>query len=357
MNRNSLSVKRSSFREGPERAQASRRTVKKYKTGLVVGKFYPPHKGHHYLVDTALAQTEDVVVAVCYRKEETIPWDLRAKWMQEVHPTAKVILIEDIAVDASSADWAEYTKEFLGYVPDAVFTSEDYGRTWAECLGCAHVLVDKERVTIPISGTKVRENPLLALDFLEPCVRAYFVKRICIVGAESTGTTTLAQDLAKYYRTNWVPEYGRTYYEGKMFVENGAQWSTQEFEHIAHLQNVMEDQLARTANKMLICDTDSFATSIWHERYMGHRATSVDELSSGRNYDHYILTDTDIPFVQDGTRDGQHIRQQMHERFITRLTEEGKPFTIVSGSREARLKKAIEICDQTLQKSKHLPSS
>jgi HTH-type transcriptional regulator, transcriptional repressor of NAD biosynthesis genes len=347
MTQNALKVKKSKSRRSPELVEGPR-TMKKYKTGLVVGKFYPPHKGHHYLVNTAIAQAESVVVAVCYRKEETIPWELRAQWMQEIHPTANVILIEDIAVDASSADWAEYTKEFLGYVPDAVFTSEDYGRTWAECLGCEHVLVDKERVTIPISGTKVRENPLAAWEYLEPCVRAYFVRRICVVGAESTGTTTLAQDLAKHYHTTWVPEYGRTYFEGKMFGENATNWVTQEFEHIANMQNSMEDQLARTASKILICDTDSFATSVWHERYVGQRAESVEELSKDRHYDHYLLTDTDISFVQDGTRDGEHIRQQMHERFIARLTEEGKPFTVVSGSREERLKKAIVPCDRVL---------
>ncbi|KXK07830.1 MAG: Trifunctional NAD biosynthesis/regulator protein NadR [Microgenomates bacterium OLB22] len=347
MTQDNLKVKKYKSRRSPQVVEGPR-ALKKYKTGLVVGKFYPPHKGHHYLIDSALEKADQVTVAVCYRKEETIPWKLRAKWIKEIHPKAKVILVKDIAVDASSADWAEYTKKFLGYVPDAVFTSEDYGTTWAQCLGCDHVLVDRDRTKIPISGTKVRQNPLAALEFLEPCVRAYFVKRICIVGAESTGTTTLTQDLAKHYHTTWVPEYGRTYYEGKMFGENTAQWSTQEFIHIAHMQTMMEDQLARTSNKILICDTDSFATSIWHERYVGHSARSVDELSSGRHYDHYILTDTDIPFVQDGTRDGEHIRQQMHEQFIARLSELGKPFTIVSGSREARLKVAIGICDRVL---------
>ena len=66
-----------------------------FEKGLVIGKFYPPHRGHKYLIDTALAACEEVTVIVCYKKTETVPGELRASWIKKIHPTAHVILIDD----------------------------------------------------------------------------------------------------------------------------------------------------------------------------------------------------------------------------------------------------------------------
>ena len=174
-------------------------------------------------------------------------------------------------------------------------------------------------------------------------------KKICIVGAESTGTTTMAKALAKHYATNWVPEYGREYYEAKIYRKDANNWQTEEFIEIAKEQNRREELLAKTANKVLICDTDSFATSVWHERYMKFRSPKVEKISKNRHYDLYLLTDTDIPFVQDGTRDGQNIRQWMHETFITRLRENNKKFEILSGPHEKRFAEAITLIDSIIR--------
>lgn len=174
-----------------------------------------------------------------------------------------------------------------------------------------------------------------------------FCKKVCIIGAESTGTTTMARALAEYYKTVWVPEFGRLYSEGKLSLNSG--WELKEFIFIANQQNKLEDQFAGIANKILICDTDSFATTLWHERYRGFISKSVDRLSEGRACDLYFLTDVDIPFVQDGTRDGEHIRHSMHQRFIDELTRRHKKFIILSGSHAERLNKAIKECDKLLK--------
>jgi len=322
----------------------------KFKTAVVIGKFYPPHKGHKYLIDTALSQAENVSVLVCRVKDEMIPAGQRAEWLREIHPTAKRIMVVDAPLaDDDSEGWAKATIEWLGYVPDAVFTSEDYGDAYAKYMGCTHVLVDKPRIAFPISGTKMRANPLQNLAFLEPCVRAHFIKKICIVGAESTGKTTLAEDLAKHYHTAWAPEYGRLYWEGKMHNPDAEQWTTDEFVHIAQQQSRLEDMLARVANEVLICDTDPFATSIWHERYVGSRSKEVEAIANERMCDLYLLADVTTPFVQDGTRDGEHIRDWMHERFVEELKAQHKPYAEIAGSREERVKKAAAIIDPLLR--------
>jgi NadR type nicotinamide-nucleotide adenylyltransferase len=321
------------------------------KTGLVIGKFYPPHRGHKFLVETALDAVDHLDVLICVRTDQIVSGDLRQKWLQEIHPGAHVIQIDDFGEDDNSMAWAEYTRSILGRAPDIVFTSEDYGDTYARYLGCKHVLVDRDRREVPISATEIRSNPSEYWEFLEPCVRAYFARRICIVGAESTGTTTLARDLAEHYRTVWVPEYGRTYCEA--LATSGVdlwnyQWQSAEFLHIAYTQCELEEKLAREANRILICDTDALATGIWHERYMKTRSLEVESIAAARKYDLYVLTDCDIPFVQDGLRDGEAIRRWMTVRFEERLIERQLPWIKVSGPPEKRLTFAVESIDRLL---------
>lgn len=322
------------------------------KRGFVVGKFYPPHRGHKYLIDTALSQVEELTVMLVGRPEETISPALRANWLREIHPDVTVIEVDDVCGPDDSAGWAKFTRETLGFVPDVVFTSEDYGEPFSRFLGCRHVLVDKARSYVPCSGTAVRKDPLGHWDCLEPCVRAYFVKRVCVMGAESTGTTTMACALARHYGTVWVPEYGREYSERKVEAAGGwsayENWRTDEFVHIARTQCEREDLAAREANKLLICDTNAFATNLWHERYLGTLSPQVGEIAAGRDCDLILLTAPDIPFVQDGLRDGERIRQAMHRRFEEQLSLEGRPYTVLVGSHKQRLRKAIRLIDELL---------
>lgn len=316
---------------------------------LVIGKFYPPHRGHRYLIDTAVRQSTSTTVLVCDAPGQFISAQQRATWIRELHPTADVRVIPDIGHDDDSQLWADYTRQFLGWAPDAVFSSEDYGPVYASLMGSRHVMVDRERTTVPISGTQVRENPLAAWPYLEACVRAYFTKRICILGAESTGTTTLSRALAEFYQTVWVPEFGRTYSEEKMVRDPNEAWTSDEFVYIAREQQAQEDEAARRANKLLICDTNAFATGLWHERYMHSRSKVVERIGRQHRPDLYILTGDEIPFVQDGFRDGEHIRHWMHGLFEQRLREQPVPWIVVRGTRQQRLaqaKQAIEALEK-----------
>lgn len=318
-------------------------------TGIVIGKFYPPHRGHKHLIDYAAARVDRLTVIVCERPQDTIPGALRAAWLREIHPGVQVLLIDDHYDENDSRVWAANTVRWLGRAPDFVFTSEDYGERYAGYMGSVHVLVDRARLAVPVSGTAVRRDPLGCWGHLEPCVRAYFVPRICVVGAESTGTTTMARALAEHYRTVWAPEYGRLYSEAKLPCGDSYRWDTSEFTFIAEQQTALEDRLAREANRVLICDTDAFATSIWHERYMGCRSPQVEVIASARRYALYLVTDVDIPFVQDGLRDGEHIREWMHERFVTALARQGKRFAVLSGPHETRLRNAVDLVDGVLE--------
>ncbi len=323
------------------------------KRGLIVGKFYPPHRGHKFLIDSGRAQVDELYVIVCQKPHEQPPGDLRAAWLREIHPDVNVLLIDDVYDEQDSRVWAENSVRWLGFAPDVVFTSEEYGDRFAHYLGCEHVLIDKARNIVPVSGTKVRSNAMSYWEYLEPPVRGWYAKRICLVGAESTGKTTLARSLAAHYQTVWVAEYGREYSERKLAEGSGYDWTSDEFTHIAQIQCERENEAARNANKLLICDTDAFATSVWHRRYLHARSSAVEAIvAAHRRPDLYLLTDVHTPFEQDGTRDGEAIREWMREMFVAELTAQQRPFQLLTGTHQERLANAMAVIDDLVRYEK-----
>jgi HTH-type transcriptional regulator, transcriptional repressor of NAD biosynthesis genes len=317
--------------------------------GLIVGKFYPPHRGHKFLIDSGLAQCDELHVIVCQKPHESPSGDQRAAWLREIHPRANVLLIDDRYDENDSRVWASNCRRWLGFAPELVFTSEHYGEPFAQALGCRHVQVDFARANVPISGTRVRTAPLSCWEYLEPPVRAFYARRVVITGAESTGKTTLAQTLAMRFKTEWVPEYGRAFSEEMLARDGAYHFESADFEHIARTQCDRENNAARRCNKVLICDTDAFATSLWHRRYMNSPSPAVEKIAA----DHprpalCLLSKCDTPFVQDGTRDGEHIREWMHAEFERELAAHDRPFVLLEGSYAERTARAIAAVEALL---------
>jgi HTH-type transcriptional repressor of NAD biosynthesis genes len=129
-----------------------------------------------------------------------------------------------------------------------------------------------------------------------------------------------------------------------------SKWYTEEFVSIATIQKKFEDDLAKHANKVVIADTDAFATSVWHERYVGGVSEKVEQIADSSSHDLYILTGDEIPFEQDGLRDGEHIRHDMHKRFEEKLKETGRPYIFVRGPHEERMQLATAAIDQLISK-------
>ncbi|WP_371679209.1 AAA family ATPase [Streptomyces sp. NBC_01276] len=345
---------------------------KRYRHGLVLGKFYPPHAGHHHLVRTAQDQCERLTVLVCAASVESVPLADRVAWMREAHPGAEVVgAVDDIPVDLHDpAVWEAHMAIFRGAVGrrvDAVFTSEAYGTELARRFGAEEVCVDPARTLFPVSGTAVRADPAGCWEFLGPAVRAALTRRVVVLGAESTGTTTLSRELAAHYRrrggvwakTGWVAEYGREYSEEKLAAaraaDPAASWAdvtfaSEEFPVIARRQDAAEEGAARLGSPVLFCDTDSFATGIWHERYTGGRSREVEKIAELTRRDLYLLTDdAGVPFEDDGLRDGPQLRPWMTGRFRQELARTGRRFLVVSGDRRTRLETAVAAVDALLE--------
>ncbi|HEY3449195.1 MAG TPA: AAA family ATPase [Myxococcales bacterium] len=350
--------------------------------GLVIGKFYPPHAGHHLLVRTASALCQRVSVVVMASSVESIPLEDRVAWMREVHEAEHNVAVTGVRdehpIDYENDDvWRahvalmiEGARQLTSEPVDAVFTSESYGAELGRRLGAKAVSVDPGRLLAPISGTQVRRDVPAAWEHLSAPVRGGLAKRVVVVGAESTGKTTLAAELAQRLRlragpfgaTRWVAEYGWTFTAEFLARERGrAQlegrpeptleqltWPSEGFEFIAKEQNRREDLEARLGGPVLVCDTDAFATGVWHERYVGQRSPAV-EACARKNALYLVTHPDDVPFAADVLRDGEKIRCWMTELFVQRLTESGRRWAWIRGDRAARLQAALAAVDGLLE--------
>lgn len=123
---------------------------------------------------------------------------------------------------------------------------------------------------------------------------------------------------------------------------------------MAHRQNKEEYELSKKCDKILICDNDVFALTIWCERYLNKYYDEIYNIYKNADYLNneqkiYILTKPNVPFIQDGYRDGEHIRYWMYERFITELKKYNMKYYIIDSSNyEERLQNAINIIDENI---------
>ena len=171
------------------------------------------------------------------------------------------------------------------------------------------------------------------------------VQRVCLLGAESTGKTTLAAALAEAFETVWNPEYGRVYTEvGRPL---GAPWRSDEFEHIARVHCWYEDFLAGLARRVLFCDTDAFTTAVFHEAYLSGPAHGFDDLVA-RTYDLYLVCGLDVPWARDGIREFDAERRRHQEIYLEHAQVSGSPWLLVEGPPGTRLAAARAAVERLL---------
>jgi NadR type nicotinamide-nucleotide adenylyltransferase len=314
---------------------------------MVLGKFMPPHRGHQHLIDFALRRVEELSILVCSLKSEPIAGELRVQWMRELCPQANVFHIADENPSYPNEHedfwniWTNSIRKVLPVAPDVVFTSEDYGDELARRLGAKHIICDLNREQFPISATMIRENPFAHWEFIPSRVRPFFVKRVCIVGAESTGKTTLAEKLSQHYQTTWTPEFARGYLD-----EKGLDCSMEDIHAIAKGQLQTEEEGAREANKILFCDTDLMTTCVWSKYFFDQCPAWIEEKSYKQKYDLTLLMDIDVEWIADPQRPAPHLRQHFLDLFKRELEKRDRDYVLISGDYEERFKRAVEAVDK-----------
>lgn len=319
--------------------------VRSAESGVAIGKFNPPHLGHLHLIVQAAAHVERLYVFLCDRPDQTISVQLRHQWLQDVVPKNVTVLVTPDDLPAANEPWADRVLEVLGQQPDLAFTSEEWGPGWAALMGAEHVLIDLERASFPISGTALRTDLRSNFEWLVPPARAALARRVVLIGAESSGKSTMAEALADKLGTVWVPEHGRWYWEGRRYLRNQS-WTTDEFLRIAKAQRHLEDDLARKAsNGVIVADTDALVTAVWHERYLGRSDEELDAFAAAWVPDLYLACRPDFGWVQDGTRESESHREEMQSAMESRALASGAHVEVLTGPHEDRLAKALAAID------------
>ena len=295
----------------------------------------PPHRGHQFLIEFARQYVEHLTVLVCSLDRDPIPGHLRHDWVRRMFPDASVVHItEDLPQEPADHPnfwdiWRDVCRRAAPGGVDYVFASEPYGARLAEVLDARFVPVDPERQLFPVSGTMVRQDPLRHWHMLPECVRPYFVKRVCVFGPESTGKSTLARDLARHFDTVFAWEYARP-----LLDPQGGRCTEGDIPRIVRGQVATEEALAAQANRVLFCDTDVLTTTVWSDVLFGDCPAWVRELAGRRRYDLYLLTDVDVPWVDDRQRffSEQHVRRGMFNRFRAALDSGGRRYEVIRGN-------------------------
>lgn len=310
-----------------------------YKHALVVGKFAPLHLGHQKLIDRAHDLADDVTVIVWSNPDfADMPNEVRATWLRNLYPNADVLVGEDGPSNSEPDDVQRaYTADLLARNdrhPDVVVTCESYGPGLAAHLGIAHESVGDERFFDNLSGTMIRADVYAHRAMVPPVVYAHFVEKVVLLGAESTGKSTLAARLAEVFQTEHLQEYGREYYE-----QRGGELDLDDYVIIAREHRRREDEAAMRSSRYLFVDTNALTTMFFSHYYNRSSLPELRDLADecAVRYRHVIVCDDDIPFEQDGWRDNEAWRARMQGMVLHDLAVRRIPFHVVRGSLDERV--------------------
>lgn len=329
--------------------------MKKYICGLIVGKFSPLHVGHVDLITTAINLCEKTII-LSYSVPEMpgCEAEKRQRWLKSQFPNSIVVILDaeksialglgplpanDAHEDLHRHFVADVCLDLLQLQPDAVFTAEDYGDGFAQILTqrfehhVAHVRLRRDPGPCAPSGTLIRSDVHRWRHYLPPRVYSDFVRRICLLGGESTGKSSLSKALADTLQGGYVAEYGRERWETV-----GGSLEYEDLLHIAETQVLREE--CENQYAWLVCDTSPLTTLFYSLYLFGRAEEKLYELAR-RPYDIVVLCSADIPFIQDGTRQDEAFRQLQQEWYERELRYRGITFLSVSGTIAQRIEQIL----------------
>lgn len=332
--------------------------------GFLTGKFAPLHTGHIYFISKAATMVDKLYVVLSYdgkrfQDDPRLSLKNRLLWLKTTFkdlPHIKIVYVDETNCSPYPDGWHEWSMLVKRAIPHRIgditkiFSSEPeytegFNKYWPNA---EHVIVDAERKEVNISATEIRANPFKFWSYMPSIVRQHYVKKICIIGTESCGKTTLTKYLSKIYQTSWVEEYGRKFCEQDMCMDESL-LQYNDYALIAARRYEDELQAVKTANRIVFADTNAFITNFYCRLYEGSFHPMVDEYESLEKYDLTLVLDSDVEWVADGLRinkdrsktDG--LLKKMLE--MSRSDNLGK-LVYISGTYSERLEKAIKIIDE-----------
>lgn len=314
----------------------------------MLGKFLPFHKGHIALIDFARERCDELTILICAAGSEDIPGSTRLEWVSEFYAAdtnARPVLIEydenslpntSVSSRKVAKVWAEFIKEKIAGF-DLVFSSEKYGDHLAEYLDARHIYFDPQRSGVPVSGTRIRANPLKFWDFLPANVQPYFVKKVCLIGTESTGKSTMAEKLANHFKTVFVPEMARE------IIEKTMECTPEHLLQIADLHARAIVEAKKTANRLLFIDTDVNITRSYSRFLFGSELAVAEWVEKANRCDLYLYLESDSEYVQDGSRLDKKERDRLDREHQKVFDDRGIEFAPINGNWEEKFQSAVDL--------------
>ena len=335
----------------------------KYKVGMYGGSFNPLHLGHINNIIRAANQCEKlyVVLSVTEDKKE-IDHRERFMWLKNITCDMENVEVFEIFNDNTSKEtcnWekgANDIKKYIGKNIDVVFSGDDYkGKNRWESLYKESKIIYYPRSEIDISSTKIRENPYKYFEYIPKCVRDYYTKKVCIIGTESCGKSTLVRNLAKCFNTNYVEEAGRYICDEAGGIDNMQPYH---YFEILFKHKQLEKDALKDANKVLFIDTDSLITLYYYE--LGFKGTAdynkdlpkiAESISNLNNYDLYIFLEPDVEWIQDGTRTygEESVRKRNNEKLKRLLKKNNISYVSVNGDYDERYEKSKALVKEIIK--------
>lgn len=319
-------------------------------------------------MDAATVATDSQVFVIYDSPEVTdVPLSIRANWIRELYPNAEVIEAWGGPTEVG------LTKEIMANQEDFLvgileerkithfFSSELYGQHVAERLGAVDIRVDQDRRKFPISGTAIRENLYANREFLSPIVYSDLISKVLFIGAPSTGKSTITELCAREFNTNFMPEYGREYWEINAIERR---LSSEQLDEIAIGHRVREDALVANSRDYLFVDTDATTTELFAEYYHGRASEKLQELARQAlsRYDFVFLCDNDFPYADTEDRSGAANQIEFQTRILSKLAATKRPYLLLSGSLAERLALVTKILrtskkyQNPIEWGKHVPT-
>ena len=321
-----------------------------YNIGMYGGSFNPLHLGHVNDIIKAANQCEKLYIVLSNTNDPNeIDHRERLMWLKNITQdmeNVEVFEIFDRNTSKDTYDWnlgAEDVKNYIGQPIDVVFAGDDYkGRNIWESLYPESEIVYFSREEINISSTMIRANPFEYYDYLPKIVQKHYVKKVCVVGTESCGKSTLVRNLAKYFNTTYVEEAGRYICEEAGGIDN---MQKHHFFEILFKHKELEKAALENANKILLIDTDSLITLHYYQLNFNENTKRDKDfeniarsISNLNDYDLYLFLEPDVKFVDDITRGcgDDSVREENNEKLKKILDANHIKYVSIKGTYQDR---------------------